>query len=67
MCAGFTIMTIILIILASAFYQIKKVSIWLFVVMYALTFFFANVRIYPLFPPLSHTLSKLSHCLVQPM
>ncbi|KAK9846381.1 hypothetical protein WJX81_002681 [Elliptochloris bilobata] len=39
---GFTIMTTILIILAAAFTQIKAVSIWLFIVMYALTFFFAN-------------------------
>ncbi|CAL8470991.1 g10533 [Coccomyxa elongata] len=39
---GFTIMTTILIILAAAIKQIKAVSIWLFIVMYALTFFFAN-------------------------
>ncbi|EIE21338.1 hypothetical protein COCSUDRAFT_56561 [Coccomyxa subellipsoidea C-169] len=35
-------MTVILIILAAAITQIKAVSIWLFIVMYALTFFFAN-------------------------
>ncbi|KAK9901321.1 hypothetical protein WJX75_006338 [Coccomyxa subellipsoidea] len=39
---GFTIMTVILIILAAAINQIKAVSIWFFIVMYALTFFFAN-------------------------
>lgn len=39
---GFTIMTVILIILAAAITQIKAVSVWLFIVMYALTFFFAN-------------------------
>lgn len=35
-------MTIILIILASAYQQIVNVSVWLFIVMYAMTFFFAN-------------------------
>lgn len=34
--AGFGVMTTILIILACAFYQILNVSVWLFIVMYAL-------------------------------
>lgn len=35
-------MTIILIILASAYYQIIAVNVWLFIFLYAGTFFFAN-------------------------
>jgi PHS family inorganic phosphate transporter-like MFS transporter len=36
-------MTAILIILSCGYAKIKAVSIWLFVLLYALTFFFANV------------------------
>ncbi|KAK9804692.1 hypothetical protein WJX72_000158 [[Myrmecia] bisecta] len=39
---GFALMTILLIILASAYNHIVHVSKWLFIVLYALTFFFAN-------------------------
>jgi MFS family permease len=39
---GFGIMTTILIVLSAAYFQIRKASKWLFIVMYALTFFFAN-------------------------
>ncbi|CAL8470992.1 g10534 [Coccomyxa elongata] len=39
---GFTIMTVILVVLAAAINQIISVNIWLFIVLYALTFFFAN-------------------------
>ena len=39
---GFAMMTILLIILASAYSHILAVSKWLFIVLYALTFFFAN-------------------------
>lgn len=35
-------MTVILVVLAAAINQIISVNIWLFIVMYALTFFFAN-------------------------
>ena len=35
-------MTILLIILAAAYSHIVAVSKWLFIVLYALTFFFAN-------------------------
>ena len=37
--AGFGVMTTILIILACAFYKILHVSVWLFIVMYALVCF----------------------------
>ena len=39
---GFAAMTILMIILAAAYTQIVATSKWLFIVMYALTFFFAN-------------------------
>ncbi|KAK9804876.1 hypothetical protein WJX72_009922 [[Myrmecia] bisecta] len=39
---GFSLMTILLICLAAAYTHIVHVSKWLFIVMYALTFFFAN-------------------------
>ncbi len=35
-------MTVILLVLAAAIQQIISVNIWLFIVLYALTFFFAN-------------------------
>lgn len=56
-------MTAILIVLSCGFYQIKKVSIWLFVVLYALTFFFANVSAsWPLSPWLQHS-ARAGFCL----
>lgn len=39
---GFASMTILMIILAAAYTQIVATSKWLFIVMYAFTFFFAN-------------------------
>ncbi|KAK9805161.1 hypothetical protein WJX72_002836 [[Myrmecia] bisecta] len=39
---GFGLMTALLIVLASAYTQIVHASKWLFIVLYALTFFFAN-------------------------